>query len=110
MDEYTIKKVIAILDEMHDRRYDPSPSNRTDDGGMYNDGELSIISEIRDEVEGLLSYEYQIDAMDEHSIRSDEREKVLTKIAERLCCYGNDAKFTGKHIGNIIAEIRKKVD
>jgi hypothetical protein len=55
MDEYTINKVISILDEMYDRRYDPSPSNKTDDGGMYNDGELSLISQIRDAVEELRS-------------------------------------------------------
>jgi hypothetical protein len=41
------KEIIAMLDKLYEQKYDSSPCNRTDDGGMYNNGELDLISEIK---------------------------------------------------------------
>jgi hypothetical protein len=48
--EKVLKKIIAMLDDLYERKYDPIPCNRTDDGGMYNDGELNLISEIKNRI------------------------------------------------------------
>jgi hypothetical protein len=48
-----LDEVIALLDDIYERKYDPRSCNRTDEGGMYNDGELSLISEIKEEISKL---------------------------------------------------------
>lgn len=43
-----LDEVIVLLDKLYESKYDPRPCNRTDNGGLYNDGELDLILEIQD--------------------------------------------------------------
>lgn len=48
--EKVLDEVIAKLNDLYERKYDPRPCNRTDDGGMYNDNELDVILEIQKDI------------------------------------------------------------
>ena len=44
-------RIIKLLERLHEFYYDPRPCNRTDNGGLYNDSELNLISEIKEMIE-----------------------------------------------------------
>lgn len=48
-----LDEVFALLNKLYEQKYDPRPCNRTDNGGMYNDGELDLILEIQRDIEEL---------------------------------------------------------